>query len=46
MDGVCRGDENMDSFELLIKDQVNDPEFIDYFKATWCPRLGLYPSLF
>lgn len=46
VDGVCRGDENVDSFELMIKDQADDPEFVDYFKATWCSRLGLYPSLF
>lgn len=45
VDGVRQGDENVDSFEQMIKDQADDPEFVDYFKATWCPRLGLYPSL-
>jgi len=45
VDRVCQGDENVDSFEQLIKHQIDDPDFIDYFKATWCPRLGLYPSV-
>ncbi|KAA0036918.1 Zinc ion binding protein isoform 1 [Cucumis melo var. makuwa] len=44
VDGVCRGDENVDSFELMIKDQADDPEFVDYFKATWCSRLGMWTT--
>lgn len=46
VDRVCRGDEKVDLFEQLIKDQVDDPDLIDYFRATWCPRLGLSPSPF
>ncbi|XP_023542977.1 uncharacterized protein LOC111802734 [Cucurbita pepo subsp. pepo] len=44
VDRVCRGDEKVDLFEQLIKDQVDDPDLIDYFRATWCPRLGLWTT--
>lgn len=46
VDRLCRGSGTVDLFEQLIKDQVDSPDFIDYFKATWSPRLGLFLSLF
>lgn len=39
---ICKGSEPANMFEDLMEDFVDAAEFVDYFKATWYPRLG-YP---
>lgn len=40
MDNICqqRGTEGL--FEDFIEDFLDESDFMDYFKATWYPRIG------
>lgn len=38
---ICRGNGDIDSFEAFMEDFVDCLDFLDYFKATWYPRIGL-----
>ncbi|KAM2017101.1 hypothetical protein EV2_048420 [Malus domestica] len=44
MDNICqqRGTERL--FEDLIEDFLDESDFMDYFKATWYPRTGMWIS--
>ncbi|XP_020531953.1 uncharacterized protein LOC18448602 isoform X2 [Amborella trichopoda] len=42
--GICRGNGDVDSFEEFMVDFVDNPDFLEYFKATWIPRLGIWVS--
>ena len=37
---ICRGNGDVDSFEAFMEDFVDCSDFLDYFKAIWCPRIG------
>ncbi|XP_016434839.2 uncharacterized protein LOC107761170 [Nicotiana tabacum] len=41
---ICRGDGIAVLFEEFMEDFVDAADFLDYFKATWYPRLGLWTS--
>ncbi|KAK4338211.1 hypothetical protein RND71_042698 [Anisodus tanguticus] len=41
---ICKGDGTADLFEECMEDFVDAAYFLDYFKATWYPRLGLWTS--
>ncbi|XP_021802802.1 uncharacterized protein LOC110755505 [Prunus avium] len=44
MDNICqqRGTEGL--FEDFIEDFLDESDFMDYFKATWYPRIGMWIS--
>ena len=37
---ICRGQGTMGLFEDFMEDFVDEADFMDYFKATWYPRIG------
>ncbi|KAI3689614.1 hypothetical protein L2E82_47577 [Cichorium intybus] len=37
---ICRGCGTVESFDKFMEDFVECREFMDYFKATWYPRMG------
>ncbi|KAJ8526736.1 hypothetical protein K7X08_029213 [Anisodus acutangulus] len=41
---ICKGDGTADLFEEFMEDFVDAADFLDYFKATWYLRLGLWTS--
>ncbi|KAF3645870.1 Zinc ion binding protein isoform 2 [Capsicum annuum] len=41
---ICKGDGTADLFEEFMEDFVDVADFLDYFKAIWYPRLGLWTS--
>lgn len=40
VDSICQGQGTMRLFEDFLEDFVDESEFMDYFKATWYPRVG------
>ncbi|XP_024928442.3 uncharacterized protein LOC107417124 [Ziziphus jujuba] len=40
VDSICRGQGTIRLFEDLMEDFVDESDFMDYFKATWYPRIG------
>jgi hypothetical protein len=38
---ICDGTGDMGQFEAFLDHFEACAEFLDYFKATWFPRLGL-----
>jgi len=40
VDDICRGQGTVHLFEVLMEDFVDGSSFMDYFKATWYPRIG------
>jgi len=40
MDSICRRQGTMSLFEDFMEDFIDEFSFIDYFKATWYPRMG------
>ncbi|KDP28838.1 hypothetical protein JCGZ_14609 [Jatropha curcas] len=42
IDDICRGPGSVDLFEVFMEDFVDCSDFMDYFKAVWYPRLGLW----
>lgn len=39
---ICQGLGNADTLENFMEDAEGDAEFIDYFKAIWYPRIGIF----
>lgn len=37
---ICKGTDSANAFEDFMEDSVEAEEFMDYFKATWYPRMG------
>lgn len=37
---ICKEPDTANAFEDFIEDCVDAEEFMDYFKATWYPRIG------
>lgn len=37
---ICKGTGIANAFEDLMEDSVEAEEFVDYFMATWYPRMG------
>ncbi|XP_028789363.1 uncharacterized protein LOC114745364 isoform X2 [Neltuma alba] len=44
VDKICRGQGTVVLFEDFIEDFVDESDFMDYFKATWYPRIGRWTS--
>ncbi|WCJ40347.1 zinc ion binding [Euphorbia peplus] len=44
VDGICRGQGNVDEFEVFMEDYVDSSDFMDYFKAVWYPKLGVWTT--
>ncbi|KAG6519632.1 hypothetical protein ZIOFF_023129 [Zingiber officinale] len=42
LSSICKGHGGMDLFEAFMEDFVDCREFLDYFSATWFPRLGAW----
>lgn len=39
---ICKKPDTANVFEDFIEDCVDGEEFMDYFKATWYPRIGIF----
>lgn len=39
---ICKGNGNLDLFEDFMEDFVDCLDFMDYFKAIWFPRMGMW----
>lgn len=39
---ICKGTDTDDAFKGFMEDSVDAEEFMDYFKATWYPKIGNY----
>ena len=47
VDKVCRHQGTMSLFEDFMDDFIDESDFMDYFKATWYPKIGwCYLSLY
>ncbi|XP_050234308.1 uncharacterized protein LOC126682614 [Mercurialis annua] len=44
VDDICRGHGTVDLFDDFIEDFVDGSDFMDYFKAVWRPRLGIWTA--
>lgn len=40
VDSICRRQGTIRLFEDLMDDFLDESDFMDYFKATWYPRIG------
>ncbi|CAN1849698.1 hypothetical protein LINPERHAP1_LOCUS39493 [Linum perenne] len=40
IDDICRGRTNMDSLGTFMGEFGDGSDFVDYFKATWYPKIG------
>ncbi|KAL8155470.1 uncharacterized protein LOC141664713 [Apium graveolens] len=45
MQQICRGSGTVGLFEHIMEDFVDASEFVDYFKAVWYPRIGLWKTV-
>uniref|UniRef100_A0A5B6Z3G8 SWIM-type domain-containing protein n=1 Tax=Davidia involucrata TaxID=16924 RepID=A0A5B6Z3G8_DAVIN len=41
---ICRGHGTADLFEDFMEDFIDGSRFMDYFKAVWYPRIGLWTT--
>ncbi|KAF8412439.1 hypothetical protein HHK36_000403 [Tetracentron sinense] len=41
---ICKGIGNADVFEDFMEDFVDCSDFLDYFKAIWYPRIGMWTT--
>ncbi|CAI9115714.1 OLC1v1016700C1 [Oldenlandia corymbosa var. corymbosa] len=39
---ICKGHGNADILQAGLEDFIDAADFVDYFKAVWYPRLGLW----
>lgn len=42
VDNICRHQGSMSLFEEFMEDFIDESKFMDYFKATWHPRIGTW----
>ncbi|KAL5063963.1 hypothetical protein RYX36_025700 [Vicia faba] len=42
MDNIFRRQGTMSLFEDFVEDFIDEPNFMQYFKATWYPRMGAW----
>ncbi|KAL2322371.1 hypothetical protein Fmac_026750 [Flemingia macrophylla] len=42
VDNICRLQGNISLFEEFVEDFIDESKFMDYFKATWYPRIGAW----
>ncbi|KAF6147702.1 hypothetical protein GIB67_003033 [Kingdonia uniflora] len=41
---ICKGDGNVDLFEDFMEDFLDYSSFMDYFRAVWYPRIGIWST--
>ncbi|KAL5998429.1 hypothetical protein ACLOJK_009369 [Asimina triloba] len=41
---ICKENADFNCFEDFMEDFVDCSEFLDYFKATWVPRMGMWTT--
>ncbi|KAM7494709.1 hypothetical protein LguiB_029318 [Lonicera macranthoides] len=41
---ICSGSGTLDLFDDFMEDFVDASDFIDYFKAVWYPRIGMWTT--
>ncbi|KAL5726857.1 hypothetical protein ACHQM5_000105 [Ranunculus cassubicifolius] len=39
---ICEGNGDVALFENFMEDFVDCPDFVDYFRAVWFPRIGMW----
>ncbi|KAM1061235.1 hypothetical protein ACFX2B_025527 [Malus domestica] len=44
VDNICQQEGAERLFEDFIEDFLDESDFMDYFKATWYPRIGMWIS--
>ncbi|XP_027359985.1 uncharacterized protein LOC113868533 [Abrus precatorius] len=44
VDNICRLQGKMPLFEDFMEDFIDESKFMDYFKATWHPRIGAWTN--
>ncbi|KAJ6722652.1 ZINC ION BINDING PROTEIN [Salix koriyanagi] len=44
VDDICKGQGTACLFEVFMEDFVDGSSFMDYFKATWYPRIGSWTT--
>ncbi|KAM7261249.1 hypothetical protein ACFE04_026724 [Oxalis oulophora] len=44
VDMICIGHRNMDVFEDIMEDFVDASDFMDYFRATWYPKIDCWTT--
>ncbi|OIW19857.1 hypothetical protein TanjilG_27223 [Lupinus angustifolius] len=42
VDNICRHQGTVSLFDDFIEDFIDETDFMDYFKATWYPRIGAW----
>lgn len=40
INGICKENADLNSFEDFMEDFIDCTDFLDYFKAIWFPRMG------
>ncbi|KAF2303548.1 hypothetical protein GH714_019085 [Hevea brasiliensis] len=45
VDDICRGHGTKDLFEAFMEDFIDGSDFMDYFKAVWHPRVGMWTTV-
>lgn len=45
VDKICRRQGTATLFESFMEDFADSPEFVEYFRAVWSPRIGYSSSL-
>lgn len=45
VDKICRRQGTATLFEGFVEDFVDNPEFVEYFRAVWSPRIGYFSNL-
>ncbi|PIA58558.1 hypothetical protein AQUCO_00500465v1 [Aquilegia coerulea] len=41
---ICKGKGNVDLFESFMEDFIDCSDFMDYFRAIWFPRIGMWTA--
>ncbi|XXG44588.1 hypothetical protein AAC387_Pa01g4347 [Persea americana] len=42
INGICKENTDLNSFEDFMEDFIDCTDFLDYFKAIWFPRMGIW----
>lgn len=42
INGICKENADLNSFEDFMEDFIDCTDFLDYFKAIWFPRMGIW----
>jgi hypothetical protein len=45
VDKISRRQGTATLFDSFVEDFVGSPEFVEYFRSVWSPRIGYFPIL-